>query len=203
MARFKRGLICLFIFVNLLAVFHSNRRNWFDLEKLTDWSPSNLYKIQKWHWRTSIYGHLIGADNRWEMYSYMWRDDWSLVYKARYQGEKEDLVLPLALQTRRALIDEYFFDFKEAKFRLNTYRNKDARVAYAKWLCKKYSTHNGKPIESVSCDLESTPIRPRYEAKLAGSHLIGEKRIARFTHVKCPAPSETSSNLSPNSKGGT
>lgn len=174
-----------FVLLNFIAIINSNRPQWLLVERILPSNTTINYFMNHFRWRISIYAHYAGLDNRWEMFSFIYREDWFLVFKARYEGEEQDVYLPLALQSERRFIDEWFYDFREAKYRLNIFGNQGARQHYAKWLCKKYKMKDNHRILYVAVDYETTDILPREQARELGNHLGDKKMTKRFDLVAC------------------
>jgi hypothetical protein len=177
--------ICAFILLNFITIINSNRPQWLLVERILPSNTTINDFMNQFRWRISMYAHYAGLDNRWEMFSFIYREDWFLVFKARYEGEEQDVYLPLALQSERRFIDKWFYDFREAKYRLNIYGSKGARQHYAKWLCEKYNMKDNHPILYVAVDYETTDILPREQARELGHHLGDKKITKRFDLVPC------------------
>ncbi|MGE4132574.1 MAG: hypothetical protein AB7F86_13105 [Bdellovibrionales bacterium] len=167
----RKLLLLGFFAFNLLAITISNRTDWFP-------NSSVIYYIR-------MYSYWTGLDARWEMFSYMYRDDWRLIFKARLKGQHEDTVLPLALQSKRTFMDQWFFDFKDAKIRLNLYNQTEARAIYEKYLCRTFAKLYEQPIDYIACDLESVKILPPHLARTIGKTKLGRITTTRFDVTKC------------------
>jgi hypothetical protein len=159
--------VVLFFALNLLTILNSNRPEW-----LPNW-PQLKYRL-------GMYGHYVGLDNRWEMFSYIYRDDWMLVFKGKPRGPGAEYILPLALQSKRAWYNEWFFDFREAKYRLNIFGSKPAREKYAHYQCRQFD------LEYVGIDYVSRKIFPREEARKSGQILSPHTSTHRIDTVRCP-----------------
>ncbi len=172
----RKVFLLLFFALNLLAALIANRPKWFE-------TPS--YTVNQVLWQLRRYAHWTGTDARWEMFSYMYRDDWKLVFKARSRGAEDEMVLPLALQSPRSFLEDWLFDFKEAKIRLNIYSDKNHRERYQRFLCRNWNNSNTDQLAYVACDLESQPLLPRSLARAMNQHRVGHIKITRFDETPC------------------
>lgn len=145
-----KTLVTLFILLNLSTVVY---HNWPDYVR---WQPS-LYLPPSLTYQLNRYGHLVGLDNRWLMFSYMYRDDWQVWYRAEY-ADSTSVDLPLADQAPRSFWQAHFFDFREAKIRLNLYNRPERQKLYGLYLCRQFPFHDGKPVRSVTAEVRSRAI---------------------------------------------
>lgn len=118
-------------------------------------SPETVYRLRQANWYLRSYAHLVGLDNRWQMFGRQSRFNWWYVIKARYADGAADkvVVLPLPRQSARTVAQRWFFDFKEAKFHLNVYSDPIAREAYARYLMRTHATHDSMTIKSIKWEL--------------------------------------------------
>ena len=172
----RKTLVLIFVLINALAVTVINRPAWF---------KSSSDPVNRLVWMARVYAHWAGTDARWEMFSYMYRDDWQLIFKGRASDNPNESVLALPLQSQRSFWDRWLFDFKEAKIRLNMYGDKKLRQRYARYLCRQSKLNNAAPLKYVACDLESQPLAPRILALAMGQHALGFKKTTRFDEVAC------------------
>ena len=117
-----------------------------------------------------IYGYWTGLDAQWKMFSHPNRYNWWYLIKARYSGS-EEVVLPLERQSPRTVWQRLFFDFKVAKFHWNISASKEARKAYALYLCRTYARLENRPIESIVFEYQSQKTLSPDEARHLGEHL--------------------------------
>ena len=142
---------------------------------VTDKLLSSLSLRQAYHckmagWYVRRYAHLVGLDNRWQMFGRQARFNWWYVITARY-ADPEEIVLSLPRQSKRTFLQRTLFDFKEAKFHLNLYGSDEGRKAYARYLCRQHPTHKGAPIESITFELHYQNILEPEEAAKRGIHV--------------------------------
>jgi hypothetical protein len=154
-SRKSRVLISGFVLLNLATVLWTNTppsvlqvcREAVDAH----FSPQNAYRIRYVDWRWQQYAHVVGLNNRWQMFGRQSRFNWWYSIRAIYSdGETEkSVLLPLPNQSPRTFLDRYVFDLKECKFELNIYLNEVARESYSRYLMRQYSEHEGMPIRSI------------------------------------------------------
>ena len=127
------------------------------------------------------YAHYVGLDNRWQMFGRQSRFNWWYVIKGRYRdgSREEEIVLDLPRQSEqsgvpRTPLQYHFLDFREGKFHLNMYREPYDRAAYARYLARKFPTHDGMPIESIAFELHYQNLNTPDEARATGTHLQPE-----------------------------
>ena len=137
-------------------------------------------------WADQRYAHAVGLDNRWTMFGHQSRFNWWYFIKGRYH-DGSTIVLPVEGQTDRTFWERNFFDFKEAKYRLNIYQSKTGRQGYAQYLCRQFPTNEGSPIQSIEIELHSQPIAPREVAELTGSHRSSDVTVRLSDRVSCPS----------------
>lgn len=182
----KNTGIVLFIILNLFAIVHANRSEWFRVSSEEPAAPGNSSILPpKVRYYLSRYSHIVGLDNRWEMFSYMYRTDWQFVFKGKYKTDSEEVVLPMSGQSKRNFFDHWLFDFREAKLKLNIYGIPEARQLYALQLCKQFSKPANRSLEYIACDLVSYPIVPRDTALRTGTHLGERAHIHRLDTTFC------------------
>jgi hypothetical protein len=116
-------------------------------------------------WAVRRYAHLSGLDARWQMFGLLPRFDWRFEIKSRKAGREE--LLPLPLQSGRTSAESLFFDFKEAKFHLNLYPDRELRRAYAASLCRRYGS------ETIVFELHHRLLNAPAEARARRGHRDG------------------------------
>jgi hypothetical protein len=168
----KISIVSIFIVINLSAVLLSNFPEFLKLPASqfaeAHFSKSSLQSIRQGTFRIEQYAALTGLNPRWEMFSNVKGPDWR--YLIEGICKHGSWPLPLPGQTRRKFIDEYFFDFKEGKFRLNTAKDQKGRQAYARYLCKVFGQYNGHTIEKININIQYQGIRNPQDANQTGSH---------------------------------
>lgn len=148
-------------------------------------APVFAHKVRFIAWLIRRYAHLVGIDNRWQMFSTLHRFNWWYVVSAKYK-DSGSITLPIPMQSKRTFLEKEFIDFKEAKFYLNIYNNALGREAYAHYLCRQYPKLDGSPIESIIYELNYQNILPLKEArkqKRTQEHKINNMFLNEF---KCP-----------------
>ncbi len=176
----QKTLISFFILTNSIAILSSNWPTWLH-RKISRDIPEKITPIlqkvmgNKGYYYLRMYAYQSGLDNVWQMFSYMYRDDWKLVlYGRNAQGEK--INLPLPLQSERTWFEHNMADIKEAKFLLNIFGQKDMQQSYMSYLCKQFESLNLKKIELYN---ESIPINNR-EYALENSQAYQDKKNITF-----------------------
>lgn len=165
---FKKLLISIFVsftlftilFINCPVFILTNANQ--TLDKYN--APNFAHKIRYVTWLIRRYAHLVGIDNRWQMFSKLHRFNWWYVISAKYKNF-EPITLPLPRQSKRSFLEKEFIDFKEAKFHLNIYKNEVGREAYARYLCRQFPELDGSPIKSIIYELNYQNILPIQEAR--------------------------------------
>lgn len=146
------------------------------------WIRSNVsagawWTLETWGWRLRSYAHAVGLDNRWVMFSSVYRTDWHLQIRARYRDGSTRL-LPVPLQGERSFWQHHFADFREAKFHLNIYGDTRAKNAYASQLAREFPSWNGAPIDAISFEIHERPfLGTPEEAAAQRTHFAGEPRV--------------------------
>jgi hypothetical protein len=184
---FKIGLISLFITLNLLTVvtlncpaplesFLSQWTNQHTPDSFQNQARLVLYRLRQ-------YANLTGLDPRWEMFSNVKGPDW------RYQIEgvcnHGAWILPLPGQSQRTLAEEWFFDFKEGKFRLNTAASQTGRHAYVQYLCKKFEHHLNHKIHSVRLNIQYQDILDPSKAQQVKHHYADPIQSYPLEIIQC------------------
>lgn len=165
---FKKIIISIFVSFTLFTVLFINCPVFVltnanqTLDKYN--APNFAYKVRYMAWLIRRYAHLVGIDNRWQMFSKLHRFNWWYVISGKYEG-LGTFTLPLPRQSKRTFLEKEFVDFKEAKFHLNIYNNEIGREAYAHYLCRQYPELDGAPIESIIFELNYQNILPIGEAR--------------------------------------
>lgn len=180
-------MISAFICLNLVSTLFMNRPEW--LREATDeWIHERLDPMTAWRldtasWVIRFYAYLLGFDNRWEMFSYAHRSNWSYLFQAKY-SDGRIRALPLPGQSERTFLQEHVFDFREAKFHLNIYKDADARWAYARYLCRSHGD-SAAGLESIIVELRDQELLERTRALAAGTHLEAEGHSRVLDVVSC------------------
>lgn len=189
----RRGLIVLFMVVNLATIAFANRP-----PALADavarrldqaLSPDAAWRVRWVGWLWQRYAHLVGLDNRWEMFGRQSRFNWRYEIVGRY-GDAGARVLPLPLQTRRTLAQDLLLDFKEPKLHLNLYPDAARRERWAQYLCRRFPEHEGRRMEDVVIDLHWRELRPLAEAVRTGTHLASGTHVAALDTFPCIWPED-------------
>lgn len=176
----RKAIISAFVALNLVTVAFINipepaRR------RIATWVQQCTSGVIWWRfeyagWRLRSYAHAVGLDNRWVMFSSVYRSDWQLQIKAQYQNGSSRL-LPLPLQGDRTFWQRHFGDFREAKFHLNIYADTRAKSAYANHLAREFARWDGALIDAVSLEVQERSLVPTpEEAEARGTHFAGERR---------------------------
>lgn len=156
-----------------------------------------LTPVASWHveiaeWRVRCYAHILGIDNRWQMFGFQSRFNWWYTIRGEYSdGVTTRLVdLPLPNQSGRTLWQRAVMDIKEDKLELNLYANQPVRETYSRYIARHYPTYAGMPIKAVRWDLGHQAILPPQEArqkqKLWDLH-VGTQLLDRF-EIPAAAP---------------
>ncbi|MBL7714490.1 MAG: hypothetical protein JNL01_03415 [Bdellovibrionales bacterium] len=154
----RKALISFFCVLNLFTVVFMNRNEWF----------GNPMGYPPWILRR--YAHLVGLDNRWEMFSYAHRFNWKLVFTAKTESNKT-WVLPIPFQSKRGFWNRLIFDFHAGKWWLNLYGSQDLRVQYSDFLCRTYPMVEGEKTYAIEVTLQTQEILDRRVAAEKGHHL--------------------------------
>ena len=191
----KKLLISLFIVLNLFTVLFTNRPT-FVIEAanrvIKDYnSPAFAYKLGLYAWYIKYYAHIVGLNNRWQMFGRQSRFNWWYKIKAEYARKPNTIasqvvLLPLPRQTKRTFLQSEFIDFKEGKFHLILYSDPVGRHIYSRYLCRQYPEYKGAPIGKIIFEINYQYILPPKEANLKGTHLhptISKRIISEF---ECP-----------------
>jgi hypothetical protein len=177
----QRTVLSVFICMNIATVLLAN-------------SPAQLYPavenaalpyaVRYGAWLVMQYAHLTGLDNQWRMFSHNSRFNWRFLIRADYTDGSQ-VVLPLPRQSRRTFWQWLLVDFKEAKFHLNIYSKPQGRVAYSRYLCRRYAAHNGAPAVAIVWELDYQNILNPEEAGRRGTHLEPQRRREPLHTVSC------------------
>jgi hypothetical protein len=177
----KRCLVSCFIVLNFTTVAYVNQP---EVTKTAtkEWSRQHLtryqdYSVRKSIWYLSYYGHLLGLDNRWQMFGRQSRFNWWFIVRGEYgQGDAAQLkLLPIPQQTTRSLLQRLVFDLKENKILLNLYSRPFGRECYSRYLARQTPEYAGVPIRAVQWELAHQKIRSPEEAI--------QLRKLRYDHV--------------------
>lgn len=189
--KIKKVLLSIFILLNLLSVFLSNRPpiliKYYENNIENIIQPRFSYSIQYLSWLVQLYAYYSGLNNHWVMFGYQPRLNWWYTIKADTVNGHQ-YALPLPRQSQRTFIQKYFIDFKEAKFHQNLYREERGRFAYAQYLCQKYSINEDKNISSILYQLNWQLILPREEASRTGKHLDSKIHHKLLNEYDCSQP---------------
>ncbi|KXK25746.1 MAG: hypothetical protein TR69_WS6001001553 [candidate division WS6 bacterium OLB20] len=114
--------------------------------------------ISNFNWAMSTSGWLLGMTTTWRMFSPVDRQNWYLRTTLTYEdgGTSE---LPNPLTTDRSLLQRNLFDYREAKFQLNSYARDEIYQMYGDYLCRQHSA-DGRNVEEVEFSLDSVSIKP-------------------------------------------
>ena len=185
----KKLLISLFVVFNIFTILFMNRPMFLSnaLNKTLDsyQNPQLAYKVRYFFWLIKRYAHLVGLDNRWQMFSKQTRFNWWFTITANYK-DFEKVLLPLPRQKKRNFFESEFIDFKEGKFYLNIYNNEVGREAYARYLCRKYHVYDGSPIQSIVFERSYQDILPPEETRKRGRYLDPNITTEVINTFQCP-----------------
>jgi len=159
------------IVVNLGTLLFMNRPRWVlraEAALAPRVSPRVAERIRFGGFLVHHYAHLVGLDNRWEMFNHFARFNWLYLIKGVYQ-DGAIVVLPLSRQSPRTFWDWLLFDLKEGKFQHNILHNQTAKAAYARYLCRAYPTHQGVPIAAIRWEFRLQKLNPPAEAARRGA----------------------------------
>ncbi len=185
----RKIIISLFIILNIGTVVFMNRPNSFidavnSVINSFD-SPAIKYKTGLYSWYIKTYAHIVGLDNRWQMFGKQSRFNWWYLIKAKYTNS-EIITLPLPRQSPRTWFQSFLIDFKEGKFHLNMYTRSADRENYSRYLCRQYPNLNGVPIDSIIFELHYQYILPPEEAAKQGRYLDPNVYSSVLNEFKCP-----------------
>ncbi len=168
--RHQRLILSGFVVLNLATVGWINMPDtvgktlsqWLD----TSSSPTTSYRMKYIGWRWQQYAHIVGLDNRWQMFGRQSRFNWWYDIRAVYSDGRHEcsVLLPLPNQSARSISQRMLFDLKERKFELNLYPNTLAREAYSRYLARQFPFHNGMPIQTIRWHLGTEGILPPSKA---------------------------------------
>lgn len=187
---FKKILISLFAIANISTLAFINLgeefKTYFNRNYSESLSAQTTYHLQQTEWYVRRYAHIVGLDNKWQMFGHLSRFNWWYVIKGRYGQENNltEVLLPLPSQSPRSFFERNFIDFKEAKFELNIYRDLEAKKTYSRYLCRSFAQNNGKSIDSITWDLEYQMILDPAEVGSSNIYLhptIGSKHLLDFS----------------------
>ncbi len=126
------------------------------------------------------YAHKVGMDNRWEMYSSVWRSDWTII-AIGIDADGQRVLLPEPLQSPRTWFQHQIVDFREAKYQIHLTRWPSEQQGYVNYLLRRYPSHNGVAIKSIILELRWRPyVESTYEAQRTGSHFAGPEYTAQI-----------------------
>lgn len=167
----RRATISAWIAANLAIVLYLNVpvewREGFWQRVRAPLPPMAAWRVEIAEWRVRCYAHILGIDNRWQMFGYQSRFNWWYVVRGEYSdGATTKLIdLPLPHQSGRSWLQRALCDVKEKKLLLNLYPNQPARECYSRYIARRYPDYNGLPIVAVRWDLGYQPILPPAEAR--------------------------------------
>jgi hypothetical protein len=170
----RRWVIALFVVLCFGTIAFANRPEELALavDRRLDQSlsPLGAWRVRYASWLVQRYAHLVGLDNRWEMFGRQSRFNWHYVLRGRY-GDAGEHALPLPLQTGRTSFEDLVLDFKEPKFHLNLYPDQPRRERYAQYLCRRFPSRGGRRIDAIVFEIRWQELRSRAEASASGEHL--------------------------------
>ena len=186
-----RSCVSVFVVLNLGTVLYMNSPLVLETlgnRVLDSQVPSSLTRVLRLSgWSVQRYAHLVGLDNRWQMFGRQSRFNWRYLISAEYDDSQE-VLLPLPRQSPRSWWQDFLFDFREAKFMLNVYQNRDARKGWAYALCRDYPMNEGSPVRAIRFDLVVQEILPAAQARESGRHLSPQLRRGLLDKFPCPSP---------------
>lgn len=175
--KLKKILISLFILINICAFFYFNYPgkvtrlgdkilNFTLKENIANKARGTLYKA-RWLLR------LLGLCHKWSMFNSVNKNNYWFLIKARYKNA-EEVILSLPLQVPNpTILEKYFFNFREPKFLINLHREGIRRKSYVNFLCKRYKTTRGAPIEKIVFEYYSQNIIKPKDLKNSSTYLEG------------------------------
>lgn len=185
----RKTIISLFVILNIGTVLFMNRPIFFiDAVNglINNWNlPSVKYKTTLYSWYIKNYAHIVGLDNRWQMFGRQSRFNWWYSIKARYANQ-EIITLPLPRQSPRTWFQSSLIDFKEGKFHLNLYPRSVERENYSRYLCRQFPGLKGAPIDSIIFELNYQNILPPQEALKQGMHMDPNVYTSLLNEFRCP-----------------
>jgi hypothetical protein len=187
----RRGVIVLFMALSFATIAYANRPP--SLAAAVDrrldaaLSPYAAWRVRYAGWLVQRWAHLVGLDNRWEMFGRQSRFNWHYAIVGRY-GDAGERALPLPLQTARTLAQDLLLDFKEPKLQLNLYPDAARRERWAQYLCRRFPDDHGQRMEEIVIDLHWQALRTRPEASAAGTHLHPDEHVQPLDVVPCIWP---------------
>jgi len=185
----RKILISLFVILNIGTVLFMNRPDSFINTIngiISSYGSSDLsYKATISSWYIKIYAHIVGLDNRWEMFGRQSRFNWWYRIKAKY-ANGEIITLPLPRQSPRNWFESSLIDFKEGKFHLNLYTRAVEREIYSRYLCRQFSQLNNVPIISVIFELHYQYILPPEEAFKQDKYIDPQVYSSVLNEFVCP-----------------
>jgi len=168
-----RRLISVFIVLVFMTIAYAHRPAkwmlWWEANRNTTFTPEGNAFFDRTQYNLAQLGHLLGIDNRWEMFSTLHRTNWWFTFHGITE-DNESILLPLPRQSHRNAFEDLVIDFREAKFHLNLYGAKDRQAGYANYLCRKYAHIQGKTLRSIQMELHNQALFPRETALTLGYH---------------------------------
>jgi len=172
-----KWLISAFICLNLFTIVYVNLPE--RVHKTVDQAitarlfPQEQFLVRSQIYHLYQYAHLVGLDNRWQMFGRQSRFNWHYRIYGLYSDGRttQTRLLPDPRQRPRNVFQRTLIDFKEGKFHLNIYGDKAGRMAYAYYLARCNPRYEGLPIQSVVYELQHQWIREPKVAQSLGSHL--------------------------------
>ena len=196
-SQIRKIIISLFIILNIGTVLFMNRPNPFigAINGVINSFDSSAikYKTTLCSWYIKTYAHIVGLDNRWQMFGKQSRYNWWYLIKAKY-ANSEIITLPLPRQSPRNWIQSFLIDFKEGKLDLNMYSNQAKRESYSRYLCRQYSHLSGIPIKSIIFELHYQYVFPPKEAIKQRKYLHPTIASRVLNEFKCPRVKEQSND---------
>jgi hypothetical protein len=184
----RRTLIVLFMVVCFATIAFANRPPTLAAavdQRLTETlAPMAVWRIHYAGWLVRRWAHLVGLDNRWQMFGRQSRFNWRYEMVGHY-GDAGERLLPVPLQSSRTAFQDLVLDFKEPKLHLNLYSDEPRRERYAQYLCRQFPTLHGAWMEEVVIDLAWRPLRSRAEASRTGDHLEPEEYTEPLDAFPC------------------
>ncbi|MEO8494395.1 MAG: hypothetical protein ABI614_04960 [Planctomycetota bacterium] len=165
----RRCAISLFIVANLGTILFMNRPHALSesvVERVAKGSPSGAYRLRQTGWCIHRYAHVVGLDNRWQMFGRQSRFNWWYVITATYSDGRtsQTVPLPTPTQSARTFWQRVLFDFREAKFHLNIYSDRLARESYSRYLARQFPQRDERAIRTITWQLAYQPILPPDES---------------------------------------
>lgn len=186
---FRDLLISCFVVLNVVTVLHANYPAWATKfsTAVRSMLPSSQaqYRYDYAGWLLLRYAHVVGLDNRWQMFGRQPRFDWWYEITGT-AGYGQETLFKLPNQGKRTLAEHFFFDFREAKYHLNLYSAPDLRLRYAHYLCREEKLDDGSKPRAVIFRVKFKNLHSRQDAYRLNQHLYPNVVTGQTDTFSCP-----------------